>query len=118
MHKESALGVFNDALILKDYYTLCHRKFKTDVPSIVTKLAPDFTTVYVINKTKVSSLKTATASAPIKLQPVPMPHPHLLQTLTSSASVDNPPRPFPIPTGFLASTTHAMLIGTSFSLFV
>ncbi|XP_065872010.1 U-box domain-containing protein 52-like [Euphorbia lathyris] len=65
------------------------RKFKgTDVPTTVVKTAPDFCTVYVINKTKVSSVKTATASAPIKLQPQPQPIPQQLQSLTSTASVD------------------------------
>ncbi|WCJ20046.1 protein kinase family protein [Euphorbia peplus] len=66
---------------------LLPRKFKaTDVPSTVMKIAPDFCTVYVINKTKVSSVKTATASAPLKLQP--QPPPQQLHSITSSASVD------------------------------
>ncbi|KAF2319278.1 hypothetical protein GH714_014383 [Hevea brasiliensis] len=43
------------------------RKFKTtDVPSIVSKAAPDFCTVYVINKGKVSSVRSASAPPPPK----------------------------------------------------
>ncbi|KAI3981989.1 hypothetical protein MKX01_018895 [Papaver californicum] len=41
------------------------RTFKpTDVPTVVTKSAPDFCTVYVISKGKVSSVKTASRAAP------------------------------------------------------
>ncbi|XP_050212132.1 U-box domain-containing protein 35-like isoform X2 [Mercurialis annua] len=43
------------------------RKFKTtDVPSTVSKTAPEFCNVYVINKGKVSSLRNATAPVPAK----------------------------------------------------
>ncbi|WCJ20047.1 Protein kinase protein with adenine nucleotide alpha hydrolases-like domain [Euphorbia peplus] len=58
----------------------------TDVPSTVMNIAPDFCTVYVIDKTNVSSVKTATASAPLQLQP--QPPPQQLHSITSSASVD------------------------------
>ncbi|XVF86253.1 hypothetical protein PTKIN_Ptkin18bG0025800 [Pterospermum kingtungense] len=40
------------------------RKFRADIPSCVSKASPDFCTVYVISKGKVSSLKNATRSAP------------------------------------------------------
>ncbi|CAI0628038.1 unnamed protein product [Linum tenue] len=46
------------------------RKFRvTDVPSNVYKLAPDFCTVYVISKGKISSVKTATAPVPALPRP-------------------------------------------------
>ncbi|XP_022720880.1 U-box domain-containing protein 35-like [Durio zibethinus] len=40
------------------------RKFRTDIPSSVSKASPDFCTVYVISKGKVSSLRNASCSAP------------------------------------------------------
>lgn len=41
------------------------RRFKTsDIPSHVSKGAPDFSTVYVISKTKISSVRKASRSAP------------------------------------------------------
>ncbi|KAI3892081.1 hypothetical protein MKW92_016863 [Papaver armeniacum] len=46
------------------------RTFKpTDVPTVVTKSAPDFCTVYVISKGKVSSVKTASRAAPSVARP-------------------------------------------------
>ncbi|KAI3986392.1 hypothetical protein MKX01_002237 [Papaver californicum] len=46
------------------------RTFKhTDVPTVVTKSAPDFCTVYVISKGKVSSVKTASRPAPSIARP-------------------------------------------------
>ncbi|CAL1357619.1 unnamed protein product [Linum trigynum] len=47
------------------------RKFRvTDVPSNVSKLAPDFCTVYVIGKGKISSVKAATAPVPAPPRPI------------------------------------------------
>ncbi|XVE91134.1 hypothetical protein DITRI_Ditri20bG0130400 [Diplodiscus trichospermus] len=40
------------------------RKFRADIPSCVSKASPDFCTVYVISKGKVSSLRNASRSAP------------------------------------------------------
>ncbi|KAK5786816.1 hypothetical protein PVK06_041462 [Gossypium arboreum] len=40
------------------------RKFRADIPSCVTKGAPDFCTVYTISKGKVLSLRNASRSAP------------------------------------------------------
>ncbi|KAK8496255.1 hypothetical protein V6N13_130347 [Hibiscus sabdariffa] len=40
------------------------RKFRADTPTCVTKAAPDFCTVYTINKGKISSLRNASRSAP------------------------------------------------------
>ncbi|XWS19217.1 hypothetical protein CRYUN_Cryun32bG0111900 [Craigia yunnanensis] len=40
------------------------RKFKADIPSYVTKASPDFCTVYVISKGKVSSVRNASRTAP------------------------------------------------------
>ncbi|XVE66139.1 hypothetical protein DITRI_Ditri08aG0056400 [Diplodiscus trichospermus] len=40
------------------------RKFRTDIPSCVSKASPDFCTVYVISKGKVSSLRNASRTAP------------------------------------------------------
>lgn len=40
-----------------------------DVPSNVTKGAPDFCTVYVISKGKISSVRSATAPVPAKISP-------------------------------------------------
>ncbi|MCL7027925.1 hypothetical protein MKW94_023515 [Papaver nudicaule] len=46
------------------------RTFKpTDVPTVVTKSAPDFCTVYIISKGKVSSVKTASRAAPSIARP-------------------------------------------------
>lgn len=43
---------------------LFYRRFKTtDVPSSVSKGAPDFCTVYVISKGKISSVRSATSAA-------------------------------------------------------
>jgi len=41
-----------------------HRRFKTDIPSSVSKGAPDFCTVYVIAKGKISNVRPASASLP------------------------------------------------------
>ncbi|KAM7269523.1 hypothetical protein ACFE04_025020 [Oxalis oulophora] len=44
------------------------RRFKmTDVPSTVSKTAPDFCTVYVIGKGKIASVRSSTAAAPKRL---------------------------------------------------
>ncbi|GLU21878.1 hypothetical protein SLE2022_379900 [Rubroshorea leprosula] len=40
------------------------RKFKADIPSSVSKAAPDFCTVYVISKGKISSARNASRAAP------------------------------------------------------
>ncbi|WCJ37178.1 Protein kinase protein with adenine nucleotide alpha hydrolases-like domain [Euphorbia peplus] len=48
------------------------RKFKPDIPSSVSKTAPDFCNVYVINKGKISSIRQAS-------RPVPYPSPLLDQ---------------------------------------
>ncbi|XP_022723812.1 U-box domain-containing protein 35-like [Durio zibethinus] len=40
------------------------RKFRADIPSCVTKASPDFCTVYVISKGKVSSVRNASRTAP------------------------------------------------------
>ncbi|KAM7254323.1 hypothetical protein ACFE04_032005 [Oxalis oulophora] len=40
------------------------RKFKSDLPSTVSKQAPDFCNVYIISKGKVSSVRTASCPAP------------------------------------------------------
>ncbi|XP_015575800.1 U-box domain-containing protein 35 isoform X2 [Ricinus communis] len=46
------------------------RKFKsTDVPSTVSKSAPEFCNVYIINKAKVSSQRSATAQIPARHSP-------------------------------------------------
>lgn len=53
----------------------CLSKFKApDVPSSVTKGAPEFCTIYIISKGKISSLRSASASVPnqaprMQLQP-------------------------------------------------
>lgn len=45
---------------------ICHRRLKvTDIPSTVSKGAPDFCTVYVISKSKISSVKNASRPAPM-----------------------------------------------------
>uniref|UniRef100_A0A2P2KB24 RING-type E3 ubiquitin transferase n=1 Tax=Rhizophora mucronata TaxID=61149 RepID=A0A2P2KB24_RHIMU len=43
---------------------LLSRKFKADVPSSVSKGAPDFCNVYVISKGKISSARNASRAAP------------------------------------------------------
>uniref|UniRef100_A0A2P2LW73 U-box domain-containing protein 34-like n=1 Tax=Rhizophora mucronata TaxID=61149 RepID=A0A2P2LW73_RHIMU len=49
------------------FFSFIHRKLKADdVPSSVLKGAPEFCTVYVINKGKVSSVRSATGQAPAK----------------------------------------------------
>ncbi|XVF26480.1 hypothetical protein REPUB_Repub14bG0020000 [Reevesia pubescens] len=40
------------------------RKFRSDIPSCVTKTSPDFCTVYVVSKGKVSSVRNASRTAP------------------------------------------------------
>ncbi|KAL5825737.1 hypothetical protein ACOSQ3_021800 [Xanthoceras sorbifolium] len=40
------------------------RRFKADIPSCASKVAPDFCTVYVVSKGKVSSVRNASRSAP------------------------------------------------------
>ncbi|KAG7020948.1 U-box domain-containing protein 35, partial [Cucurbita argyrosperma subsp. argyrosperma] len=75
------------------------KRFKSDIPSIVSKGAPDFCTVYIIgNKGKVSSMRQATSPAPAKPistshnQPQPATRPQLLHQLTnaSEVSVEHP----------------------------
>jgi hypothetical protein len=43
---------------------LLYRKFKADVPSTVSRGAPDFCTVYAVSKGKVSSMRNASRAAP------------------------------------------------------
>ncbi|KAM3741864.1 hypothetical protein ACB098_07G029500 [Castanea mollissima] len=52
------------------------RRFKTtDIPSSVLKVAPDFCTVYVIAKGKISNVRAATDQPPAKIPPLnPMQH--------------------------------------------
>ncbi|KAK7841715.1 u-box domain-containing protein 52 [Quercus suber] len=52
------------------------RRFKTtDIPSSVSKVAPDFCTVYVIAKGKISHVRAATGQPPAKIPPLnPMQH--------------------------------------------
>ena len=42
------------------------RRFKTDLPTTVSKSAPDFCNVYVISKGKIASVRNATRPAPFK----------------------------------------------------
>ncbi|XP_039023414.1 U-box domain-containing protein 52-like [Hibiscus syriacus] len=81
------------------------RKFRGDTPTCVTKAAPDFCTVYVINKGKISSIRNASRSAPsssplldqIKIQSFPEnpPKPGSPFSLFSpAAQVTNPPTSF------------------------
>lgn len=45
---------------------MCDRRLKViDIPSTVSKGAPDFCTVYVISKSKISSVKNASRPAPM-----------------------------------------------------
>lgn len=55
---------------------ISHRRFKTtDIPSSVSKVAPDFCTVYVIAKGKISHVRAATDKPPAKIPPLnPMQH--------------------------------------------
>lgn len=55
---------------------ISHRRFKTtDTPSSVSKAAPDFCTVYVIAKGKISHVRAATGQPPAKIPPLnPMQH--------------------------------------------
>ncbi|XP_035546670.1 U-box domain-containing protein 35-like [Juglans regia] len=48
---------------------LVRRFMAADVPSSVLKAAPDFCTVYVISKGKISSVRSATAPVPAKISP-------------------------------------------------
>lgn len=41
-----------------------HRRFKTDLPTSVSKSAPDFCSVYIISKGKIASVRNATRPAP------------------------------------------------------
>uniref|UniRef100_A0ACD5ZB14 Uncharacterized protein n=2 Tax=Avena sativa TaxID=4498 RepID=A0ACD5ZB14_AVESA len=76
-------------------------RFKPDVPSSVTKTAPDFTSVYVVNKGgKVTSVRQATRPAPsvsplrtmIQGAKAPLPpEPH--QALAPAAQIWTPPPP-------------------------
>lgn len=43
---------------------IINRRFKTDLPTSVSKTAPDFCNVYVISKGKISSLRNASRPAP------------------------------------------------------
>lgn len=53
-----------------DLTTLFDRRFKTaDIPSNVSKGAPDYCNVYVIGKGKISSVRSATASVPVRASP-------------------------------------------------
>lgn len=82
-----------------------HRKFKSaDVPTIVSRGAPDFCTVYVINKQKMSSARNASR---------PVPHTSPLQYYLESIVKDKPNLSPPVSTpprrslsirGFFASS--------------
>ncbi|OMO53245.1 hypothetical protein CCACVL1_28776 [Corchorus capsularis] len=68
------------------------RRFRTtDVPTNVTKGVPDYCTVYVIGKGKISSVKSATAPPPAK---PPRNHPSIPNTPTTPEPAE-PPLPFP-----------------------
>ncbi|GAU11808.1 hypothetical protein TSUD_75590 [Trifolium subterraneum] len=57
------------------------RRFRTtDVPSLVSKGAPPFCTVYIISKGKISSVKTATSPLPVKSVLRALPPPQQLQS--------------------------------------
>lgn len=43
---------------------ILNRRFKTDLPTSVSKAAPDFCNVYVISKGKISSVRNASRPAP------------------------------------------------------
>jgi hypothetical protein len=61
------------------------RRFRTsDVPSLVSKGAPEFCTVYIISKGKIQSVKTATAP----LAPKAMPRKNALQPQQSPDRID------------------------------
>ncbi|KAE8673401.1 F17F16.3 protein [Hibiscus syriacus] len=60
------------------------RKFRGDTPTCVTKAAPDFCTVYVINKGKISSIRNASRSAPSSSP--------LLDQIKKQNFLENPPR--------------------------
>ncbi|CAN1340406.1 U-box domain-containing protein 35 [Linum perenne] len=63
------------------------RKFRvTDVPSNVTKLVPDFCTVYIIGKGKISSVKSATASVPAPPKPGPAVQQHQMMLVSAPSS--------------------------------
>jgi len=67
------LAVTSECRILIFYNFVYDRRFRTsDVPSLVSKGAPPFCTVYIISKGKISLVKTATAKPPARnntLQP-------------------------------------------------
>ncbi|GER51288.1 protein kinase family protein [Striga asiatica] len=63
------------------------RRFKTvDVPSSVSKAAPDFCTVYVISKSKISSVRNA-----YRIAPFTSPLMSQIQQMQQEASTNNPP---------------------------
>ncbi|XP_027359119.1 U-box domain-containing protein 52-like [Abrus precatorius] len=80
------------------------RRFRTtDVPSIVSKGAPPFCTVYIISKGKISSVRSATAPLPKtaprnQLQPQPQPQPQS-QPIPSPERMMDPQgsRNYPVP---------------------
>lgn len=70
---------------------LCRFNKPTDIPGTITKTAPDFCTVYVITKGKLSTKKTASRAAPsvsplrIQLQQTSLkPHPPLPAATTNT----------------------------------
>ncbi|WJX48192.1 non-specific serine/threonine protein kinase [Trifolium repens] len=77
------------------------RRFRTtDVPSLVSKGAPPFCTVYIISKGKISSVKTATSPLPVKAVQRALPPPQQLQQSPDRMDVqallrNHPPRPSP-----------------------
>jgi hypothetical protein len=74
------------------------RRFRTtDVPSLVSKGAPPFCTVYIISKGKISSVKTATSPLPVKAVQRALPPPQQLQQSPDRMDVqalmrNHPPR--------------------------
>ncbi|XP_050940541.1 U-box domain-containing protein 35-like isoform X2 [Cucumis melo] len=85
-----------DILVLGAPTRSIYKRFKSDIPSMVSKGAPDFCTVYIIaNKGKVT-VKQSTAPAPAKpvasprtqIQPPP-PRPQLLHQLTNASEVSS-----------------------------
>ncbi|XP_045822709.1 U-box domain-containing protein 35 [Trifolium pratense] len=70
----------------------------TDVPSLVSKGAPSFCTVYIISKGKISSVKTATAPIPVRAIQRALPPPQQLHQSPDRMDLhslmrNHPPRP-------------------------
>lgn len=75
------------------------RKFKaTDVPSNVSKGAPEFCTVYVIAKGKISSMRSASCPPPAKPSPQNQLHG---QASNFSDQIESPFRANQVPRGLL-----------------